>query len=331
MTDLIEATPEDDVLRRDIFDRPPIFKWVDGRVVLLGDSAHAMQPNLGQGGCMAIEDAFQLSVDLTAEVAAAAKADRPLNLDGTLQAYFRKRVLRAGAIHGMAGMAAFMASTYKAYLGEGLGPLEWITGLKIPHPGRVGGQVVMLATMPAVLDWVLGGYQGALKAAGRPGACRIEDKPKGFSEADFPLFMRDDDALLRAANADWLLQVLGAAESQSGTVIGDDGVAVGRGDACAVALSAASAAEAHARLERADGDYFVKDLGSEHGTFLNDRRLEAYSAVQLHPGDVLRFGAEGERGNEFKIKLRHVSLASAGHGQYDRTKDVEVEQPAMAK
>ena len=51
VTDLIAATPVDDVLRRDIYDRAPIFKWAKGRVALLGDSAHAMQPNLGQGGC----------------------------------------------------------------------------------------------------------------------------------------------------------------------------------------------------------------------------------------------------------------------------------------
>jgi zeaxanthin epoxidase len=50
-------------------------------------------------------------------------------------------VVRAASIHGMAGMAAYMASTYKAYLGEGLGPLEWLTQFKIPHPGRVVGQV----------------------------------------------------------------------------------------------------------------------------------------------------------------------------------------------
>lgn len=33
-------------------------------MALLGDSAHAMQPNLGQGGCMAIEDGYALAVDL---------------------------------------------------------------------------------------------------------------------------------------------------------------------------------------------------------------------------------------------------------------------------
>lgn len=44
--------------------RPPIFSWAEGRVALLGDSAHAMQPNLGQGGCMAIEDGYALAVDL---------------------------------------------------------------------------------------------------------------------------------------------------------------------------------------------------------------------------------------------------------------------------
>lgn len=38
--------------------------------------------------------------------------------------YERARFLRVAIIHGMARMAAIMASTYKAYLGVGLGPLS---------------------------------------------------------------------------------------------------------------------------------------------------------------------------------------------------------------
>jgi zeaxanthin epoxidase len=53
--DLLNATEEEAILRRDIYDRPPTTNWGKGRVTLLGDSVHAMQPNLGQGGCMAIE------------------------------------------------------------------------------------------------------------------------------------------------------------------------------------------------------------------------------------------------------------------------------------
>jgi zeaxanthin epoxidase len=70
-----------------------------------------------------------------------------------------------------------MASTYKAYLGEGLGPLEWIKQFHIPHPGRVIGRLVLGATMPGVLGWVLGGNNGHLEAA-RPSACRMEDRLK---------------------------------------------------------------------------------------------------------------------------------------------------------
>ena len=46
--------------------------------------------------------------------------------------------MRASTIHGLAGSAAIMASTYKAYLGEGLGALgKRLLPLKIPHPGKV--------------------------------------------------------------------------------------------------------------------------------------------------------------------------------------------------
>ena len=55
-----------------------------------------------------------------------------------MQGYQRKRLMRASTIHGLAGSAAIMASTYKAYLGEGLGALgKRLLPLKIPHPGKV--------------------------------------------------------------------------------------------------------------------------------------------------------------------------------------------------
>jgi zeaxanthin epoxidase len=326
VTDLIEATPEEDVLRRDIYDRPPIFQWTDGRVALLGDSAHAMQPNLGQGGCMAIEDAFQLATDLTAEVNAADRLDRSINVEGVLQTYFQKRVLRAAAIHGMAGMAAFMASTYKAYLGEGLGPLESLTRFKIPHPGRVSGQVVLKLTMPAVLQWVLGGYEGSLKKSGRREACRLVDQPQGFKESDFPLFMRDDDALIRASLAEWLLQPSSAppASLYGICIKGLEGITVGRGDDCDLVIDNPTCSAVHAKLKRDEnGDYFVIDQGSQYGTFCNGRQLAPGMKVKLRPSDELRFGMETSGPeNVYTVKLRHQSLTDAGgHGMYRRKSD----------
>lgn len=57
----IEATPSSAIIRVDVSDRPVMKKWGEGRVTLLGDAAHPMTPNLGQGACMAIEDGIVLA------------------------------------------------------------------------------------------------------------------------------------------------------------------------------------------------------------------------------------------------------------------------------
>jgi 2-polyprenyl-6-methoxyphenol hydroxylase-like FAD-dependent oxidoreductase len=49
------------ILKTDLWHRKPIRGWSRGRVTLLGDAAHPMTPNMGQGACMAIEDALVLS------------------------------------------------------------------------------------------------------------------------------------------------------------------------------------------------------------------------------------------------------------------------------
>jgi 2-polyprenyl-6-methoxyphenol hydroxylase-like FAD-dependent oxidoreductase len=58
---LIEATLPQLILTTSAFDREPSAKWGDKRVTLLGDAIHPTTPNLGQGGCLAIEDAFVLA------------------------------------------------------------------------------------------------------------------------------------------------------------------------------------------------------------------------------------------------------------------------------
>ena len=59
---IITALDNQSIYRDDIFDRQPLSgEWGRGRVTLIGDAAHPVQPNLGQGGCMAVEDAFELA------------------------------------------------------------------------------------------------------------------------------------------------------------------------------------------------------------------------------------------------------------------------------
>jgi 2-polyprenyl-6-methoxyphenol hydroxylase-like FAD-dependent oxidoreductase len=61
VNELIQTTPLTSLVRNPVFDRPPVRKWGEGSLTLLGDAIHPITPNLGQGGCLAIEDAAVLA------------------------------------------------------------------------------------------------------------------------------------------------------------------------------------------------------------------------------------------------------------------------------
>lgn len=63
ITECIDATLPESVMRHDIYDlAKPLTSFARGRTVLLGDAAHAMTPNLGQGAGQGIEDAATLTL-----------------------------------------------------------------------------------------------------------------------------------------------------------------------------------------------------------------------------------------------------------------------------
>ena len=63
--DLIESCNKNEIIKTDLFDFKPISQWTDGKLALLGDAAHATTPNLGQGACQAIEDAYVIAEQLS--------------------------------------------------------------------------------------------------------------------------------------------------------------------------------------------------------------------------------------------------------------------------
>ena len=58
---LISNTPESNIHTAELMDLKPLKNWYKGQVCLLGDAAHAMTPNMGQGASQSIEDALILA------------------------------------------------------------------------------------------------------------------------------------------------------------------------------------------------------------------------------------------------------------------------------
>jgi len=87
--ELLACAEHDAVLRHDLYHlASPLPGYVRGAVALLGDAAHAMTPNLGQGAAQALEDAVVLGLAL----------DRHDDVASALAAYDRTRRPRSQAV-----------------------------------------------------------------------------------------------------------------------------------------------------------------------------------------------------------------------------------------
>lgn len=87
----------DATFRWGIYDREPLDRWSSDRITLLGDSAHAVTPHLGQGANQAIEDAMTLAVLL--------RGAQPGELPDRLRRYEALRMKRTGHVRSQARAA----------------------------------------------------------------------------------------------------------------------------------------------------------------------------------------------------------------------------------
>ncbi|MGA4995079.1 FAD-dependent monooxygenase [Nonomuraea bangladeshensis] len=112
---LLGSTPPEAVMQHDTYELPALPSYVSGNVAVLGDAAHAMTPNLGQGACQALEDAVTL-----------AHAVSTLGVRPGLAAYDRARRPRTQLIarrSRQAGAAAHWTSTPVTALRDTVLPL----------------------------------------------------------------------------------------------------------------------------------------------------------------------------------------------------------------
>jgi FAD-dependent urate hydroxylase len=86
---LIDAIDEQRTNRVEIHDIEPFTQFYKGRVVIMGDAAHSTTPDIGQGGCQAMEDAIYLARALQINT---------LGIEDALKRYQDKRNVRANEL-----------------------------------------------------------------------------------------------------------------------------------------------------------------------------------------------------------------------------------------
>src|SRR5882762_4110532 len=84
-----------------------------------------------------------------------------------------------------------------------------------------------------------------------------------------------------------LLRILNGSLENQEIELSPDSMTVGRASACNIRIADAGVSSKHAKIWCEEGQYFLMDLGSTNGTFVNDRDVDR---EQLNDGDVIMFG-----------------------------------------
>jgi len=128
---LLDNSPSDEVEQRDLYDRAPDLQWSNGRICLLGDAAHPMMPNLGQGGGMAIEDALVLGQEIKKlNIGNDPQGVPRKRLPLALRNYNQNRVLRAAAVQGLSRVSSAFLFQYQPPL-----DIQWGFPPKVKNVG----------------------------------------------------------------------------------------------------------------------------------------------------------------------------------------------------
>lgn len=70
--------------------------------------------------------------------------------------------------------------------------------------------------------------------------------------------------------------------------LGNSAVLIGRAPSCTLVLDDDYSSSQHARVFQQDGTWYVEDMGSTNGTFVDDRRVSG--TVEVRPGTPIRIG-----------------------------------------
>src|SRR6266446_669534 len=84
-----------------------------------------------------------------------------------------------------------------------------------------------------------------------------------------------------------LLRILNGSLENQEIELSPDPMTVGRASACNIRIADAGVSSKHAKIWCEEGQYFLMDLGSTNGTFVNDRDVDR---EQLNDGDMIMFG-----------------------------------------